>query len=133
MMPYILSPRWARLVQRGLFVARYLLLGAAGMLGILNGNPAFAIIGWTLIVAAFVALIGVSTGRFQFELVALWFLIGALLWSCGLIVESGRPTSAILIGALVPALSERLLHLLLVARRARGVPNNPGDSRHGGQ
>jgi hypothetical protein len=132
-MPYILTPRWARVVQRVLFIARYLCLGLAGVVGVLATGAQFDLTGSILIGAAFIALIGVSSGRFHFELVALWFLIGALVWCVALLVDAGRPTSSILVLALIPALAERLLHLLLVARRARRTPNHPEDIAHGAQ
>lgn len=130
-MPYIITPRWARIVQRFLFSCRYLLLGAAGTVAAFQPGFTYHLIGATLIIGSWIALIGVATGRFHLELIPIWFLLAALAWASGILFTAGRPTSGVLVLALVPALAERLLHLLLVASRARRVPAE-GDS-HGAE
>ena len=124
MIPYIITPKWARVLQRIFFSARYTLLGAAGLVAALNDMRQIKVIGWVLILAAFVALLGVSTRRFQLELVPIWFLLAGLTWAAGYLFTTGRPTSGVLVLALVPALAERLLHLVLVANRARRAPSD---------
>lgn len=132
MIPYIISPRWARLVQRSLFATRYLLLAAAGGVAVFQPEPSIEVIGWVLITGAWVSLFGVASGRFHFELVPIWFLIAALTWAAGILFSTDRYTSGVLVIALVPALAERLLHLSLVASRARDIPA-AGEMPHGAE
>lgn len=80
------------------------------------------LVGWTLIVGGAMAIIGVVTGRFHIELIPIWFILAALLAAGGVLIDLDRATSALLVWALLPALSERLLHLILVAQKMRKLP-----------
>lgn len=123
MMAYILKPRWARWMQRAFFLTRYALLGCAGLVAVTTlPSLTMHVVGWTLIVGAFSAMTGVSTGRFHLELVPMWFLIAALVAAAGVLFSSDRTASGVLVLALVPGLCERLLHLSLVAAKARALP-----------
>lgn len=122
MLAYIAKPRWARVCQRLLFLGRYLMLAGAGVLAVYQEGNALHLVGWTLVCGSFLAMVGVFTGRFHLELVPIWFIIAALVLAAGVLFGSERYTSGILVLALVPALAERLLHLSLVASRARSMP-----------
>lgn len=123
MFAYILKPRWARWMQRAFFLLRYGLLACAGLVAVVTLHGiTMHLVGWTLIVGAFSAMVGVSTGRFHLELVPMWFLIAALVAAAGVLFSSDRNASGVLVLALVPGLCERLLHLSLVASKARALP-----------
>lgn len=128
MLPYLLTPRWARFTQRSMFLARYLLIGSAGLVALNEGTFSLAVIGWTLLLGSAIALHGVVTGRFHLELVPIWFILAALSWAAGLLFVTDRFASGVLILALLPGLAERLLHLSLVASSMRRLP---GKREHG--
>lgn len=118
--PYILSPSWARIVQRVLYAARYVLLVGAGYIAWnIAESGRLHVIGAALVLFGLVALFGVLSRRFQFELVALWFVIAALLGAVLILVTASLYTSSLLVAALIPGLAARLLYLTLLARRAR--------------
>ena len=122
-MPYIRQPRWAKLVQRFLYVVRYVLTGTAGILAVTRLDSAtMDFVGWSLIVFSLVAIAGVISDHFQFELVSLWFVAGALFVASVWLMSVGSTTTGLLVLALVPDLSARLLTLGLIARRARKAP-----------
>lgn len=118
--PYILSPRWARIAQRVLYCVRYVLLVCSGWVALsIATSGRLHAVGATLVLAGLVALFGVLTRRFQFELVSLWFILAALVGAVLILVTASLYTSTLLVAALIPGLAARLLYLSLLARRAR--------------
>lgn len=119
--PYIEKPPWAKHVQRILYVARYMLTGVAGLMTIvaLGHEPIAREGGWVLIAGSLIAIGGVVTRRYHFELIALWPVIGGLgaliLW----LVLNDAQVVGWLVGALIPDLAARLLALNLIANDAR--------------
>lgn len=128
-LPYILTPRWARFTQRVLFLGRYVLLGAAGVVALNLDTFPLAIIGWVLLLGSALALVGVSTSRFHLELVPIWFILAALSGAASILLTTDRYASGVLVLALLAPLTERLLHLSLVASNMRRLP---GKHDHGG-
>ena len=126
-LPYILTPRWARFTQRALFLGRYVLLGTAGLVALNLGTFSLAVIGWTLVLGSATALVGIVTSRFNLELVPIWFMLAALTWAAGYLFSTDRYATGVLVLALLPGLGERLLHLSLVALSMRRLPGKSSD------
>lgn len=120
---YITRPPWARVLQRALYIFRYILLVCSGIIALNLGSSArLNLVGIGLCLFGTVALLGVLTRRFQFELTSLWFIIASLMGAVLILVSNQSYTTSLLVAALIPGLSARLLYLSLLARRARDVP-----------
>lgn len=119
-MPYRKEPRWARWTEEIIQITRYAALGISGAVAIfMSQTTGLVLTGWLTTVFSLVALGGVITRRYHFELAALYFLSSALCASAAIMFYNDYVTVAWLTFSLVPFIAERLLYLYLIALDAR--------------
>ena len=120
--PYTLTPRWAKITERVLLPICYASLIAASVVVLVaTVFVQMQIMALSTIVFSVLALVGVLSQRFQIELVALWFIAWSLAIGAISIVELGFTYTGAFIGALAPWLGLRILRLSIVARMARAL------------
>lgn len=117
--PYLLQPLWARRTQHVLFMLRYALLASAGLVSAVQDIHYLREVGVVLLVSASIAFTGAATRRFHVESVPLWFIIAALVGAASVLYDAGRFSGMVLVVALIPALCERLLYLIVITSWAR--------------
>jgi hypothetical protein len=113
---YIEQPRWAKWVERGMYLTRYALTGAAGLLATLSiGSVTLDVSGWALMFFSVIAFVATSTRFMNIEAVCIWPMLAALTSIAGWGFTHNLPTVGLLVVALVPDLAVRLLRLNLIA------------------
>lgn len=119
-MPYRKEPRWAVVAEEIIQVSRYISLAISGTVAVLySATNGLDLAGFFIAMFSLVALGGVITRRYHFELIALYFLCSALCVASAILFASNFATVAWLVFALVAFVAERLLYLSVIALDAR--------------
>ena len=119
---YVREPPIAKLGQRISLLLRYASIVLLGIFCLFYSIPLIIPIGWVLITSGISSVIGVFSGNYRFEWVALAPMIAALLIAAIVIFPSSAGITVMLLLALAFSLIDRLIHLSIVAHILRKAP-----------
>lgn len=113
---YILSPPWAKWLQRGLFVLIYSLIAATGLRAIgLDGGVFLSIDGWFLLGSSVVCLFGALRRLYNIESIGLYLALAGLAGGAWWTAAGGAWYTAYVVIAVAGLFGLRLLTLNRIA------------------
>jgi hypothetical protein len=133
-MPYLLTPRWARVAESATRTLLYSMVFLAGLSSVfltpvtvsgVVGTTLLHISGWALMIAAIPGMIGAALRRYQFEWVAIWAVSGgsvtyvATVWSLVNSETLTRLTQSSFVTIAFLAMVIRAINLTVIAQRKR--------------
>lgn len=116
---YVREPPIAKLGQRVSLALRYLSIIVLGIFCLFYSIPFIVPIGWVLILTGTFCLLGVFTGYYRFEWVALAPMISSLFITAVVIAPVSAGIPVMLLLALAFTLIDRFIHLCIVAHILR--------------
>lgn len=119
---YVREPPMAKLGQRISLLLRYASIVLLGIFCLFYSIPLIIPIGWVLISTGLSSIIGVLSGNYRWEWVALAPMVSALLIAAIVILPVSAGISVMLLMALAFSLIDRLIHLSIVAHILRKAP-----------